>query len=149
TRRLQECCRGRFRVQLDWQGWARPTLSECRALGLRRHQRALIREVHLMCDDSPRVFARTVIPRASLRGRERRLVRLGEQPLGAVLFADPHMCRGEVEIARIEPGTALHAHALGDAGPDDNAIWGRRSVFWLGRKPLLVSEIFLNPSGWT
>ncbi|MAT65892.1 MAG: chorismate--pyruvate lyase [Gammaproteobacteria bacterium] len=145
TRRLQECCPGRFRVRLDWQGWARPSLDECRALGLRRRQRALIREVHLLCDDIPRVFARTVIPRTSLRGRERRLARLGERPLGAVLFADPRMHRDEVEIARIEPGTALHAHALGDAGPRSTAIWGRRSVFWLGRKPLLVSEIFLNP----
>ncbi|WP_158675375.1 chorismate--pyruvate lyase family protein [Thiohalobacter thiocyanaticus] len=144
TRRLQQCCAGHFRVRLDWQGWARPALDECQALGLRRRQRALVREVHLLCNDIPWVFARTVIPRASLRGRERRLAHLGERPLGAVLFADPRMQRGEVEVARIDPGTALHAHALGEQGAEAGPVWGRRSVFWLGRKPLLVSEIFLD-----
>ena len=143
TRRLQQLCPGRFRVRLDWQGWARPALDECHALGLRRRQHALIREVHLLCDEVPWVFARTVIPRTSLRGRERRLAHLGERPLGAVLFADPRMQRGEVEVARIEPGTALYTHAVGEGGGDSGPIWGRRSLFWLGRKPLLVSEIFL------
>ena len=143
TRRLQQHCGGDFRVRLDWQGWARPALDECRVLGLHRRQHALIREVHLLCGDTPQVFARTVIPRSSLRGRERRLAHLGERPLGAVLFADPRMQRGEVEIARIEPGAALYVHALGGEGPDSGPIWGRRSLFWLGRRPLLVSEIFL------
>lgn len=143
TRRLQERCAGRFRVRLDFQGWVRPALDECQALGLRRRPLALVREVHLLCDERPWVFARTVIPRSSLRGRERRLTHLGERPLGALLFADPRMQRGEVEVARIEPGTALHAHALGEQETEAGPVWGRRSVFWLGRRPLLVSEIFL------
>jgi chorismate lyase len=42
-------------------------------MSLRLPLRALIREVHLLCDDRPWVFARTIIPISTLRGRERRL----------------------------------------------------------------------------
>lgn len=132
---------------MQYQGWAQPQLSERHALGLRRRQLALIREVHLLCDEIPWVFARTVIPRRTLRGRERRLGLLGDRPLGAVLFADPRMQRGIVEIARLEAGNPLYHHALHGVAQAPEAIWGRRSVFSLGRKTLLVSEIFLPDVG--
>lgn len=147
TQRIQAVCSGRFRVQVEYQGWARPQLSEWHALGLRRRQLALIREVHLLCDEIPWVFARTVIPRRTLRGRERRLGMLGDRPLGAVLFADPRMQRGIVEIARLEAGNPLYQHALQGVVQTPEAIWGRRSVFSLGHKKLLVSEIFLPDVG--
>jgi chorismate--pyruvate lyase len=143
TRRVQEACVGRFRVRVEFQGWDRPRLDESLALRLRQPRRALIREVHLLCDDRPWVFARTVIPISTLRGRERRLAHLGERPLGAVLFADPHMTRGPVEVACIRAGQPLYAAAVQGLRQRPAAIWGRRSVFQLGGKPLLVSEFFL------
>jgi chorismate--pyruvate lyase len=142
TRRLQLACGGRFSVQVLRQGWDRPLVSERRALGMARGGRAVIREVRLMCGDTPWVFARTVIPVRSLRGARRRLVHLGAKPLGAALFADPGLRRGEVEVARMGPGEQLFARAVGTAAASE-AVWGRRSVFWLRGKPLLVSEIFL------
>lgn len=146
TRRVQAACAGRFRVQVEFQGWGRPRLDESLALHLRLPRRALIREVHLLCDDHPWVFARTVIPISTLRGRERRLAHLGERPLGAVLFADPHMTRGPVEVACVRPGQSLYAAAAQGLRQRPAEIWGRRSVFRLGGKPLLVSEFFLmNP----
>jgi chorismate--pyruvate lyase len=117
-------------------------MSEHRALGMKQGDRAVIREVRLMCGDTPWVFARTVIPVRSLRGAQRRLIRLGSKPLGAALFADPGLRRGEVEVARMSPGEQLFARAVGSA-TSSKAVWGRRSVFWLQGKPLLVSEIFL------
>jgi chorismate--pyruvate lyase len=89
------------------------------------------------------VFARTVIPRATLTGPRRRLTRLKTRPLGAVLFADPSMQRGPVEIARLTPRDKLYPVALRHLGRQPPEIWGRRSLFTLGGKPLLVSEIFL------
>jgi len=145
TRRVQQACAGRFRVRVEMQGWARPRLDEYRALGLRWGRIALIREVHLLCDEQPWVFARTIIPVSTLRGRERRLAHLGSRPLGAVLFADPHMQRGPVEVACIRPGSKLFATAVKGLKRRPAEIWGRRSVFRLGGKPLLVSEIFLLP----
>ncbi|WP_297528642.1 chorismate--pyruvate lyase family protein [Thiohalobacter sp.] len=143
TRRLVDACPGRFRVRVEFQGWGRPRRDEAQALGLRDRRFALIREVHLFCDDTPWVFARTVIPARTLGGRRRRLARLGERPLGAVLFADPGMAREPVELAAIRPGSELYRHAVAGTRARPAVIWGRRSVFRLDGRPLLVSEIFL------
>jgi chorismate--pyruvate lyase len=143
TRRLQHACAGDFSVRLLYQGWGRAMRNESRALGVRSHHLSLLRQVQLLCDDKPWVYARTVIPRSTLSGRERRLAFLGNRPLGALLFADPSMRRGPVEVAcirREHPVFTLATQGL--AHPPVN-IWGRRSVFTLHDKPLLVSEIFL------
>lgn len=149
TRRLQGLCAGEFRVRVLSQVRGRPRQDEARVLGMRRGGLAIIRQVQLLCDEEPRVYARTVIPVSSLRGRLRRLARLGAQPLGAMLFADRGMRRGVVELARIRPGETLYADAVRDPRQAHGEIWGRRSVFRLAHKPLLVSEIFLPgfPSG--
>src|SRR3569832_2502884 len=107
---------------------------------MRPAERALIREVPLLCGVLLWVFVRTVMPVSSLRGRRRRLMHLGDKPLGAALFADPHLCRGALELARLRRGEVLYEQA----GSRDAAdVWGRRSVFRLQGRPLLVSEIFL------
>lgn len=147
TQRVRETCSGTFSVRVECQGWGRPRLDEYRALGLRIGRRALIREVHLLCDDRPWVFARTVIPVTTLSGEQRHLAHLGNRPLGAVLFADPHMVRGPVEVAPIHQGHPLHLAAVQGLKRKPAVIWGRRSVFRLGGKPLLVSEFFLPEIG--
>ncbi len=143
TLRLQQLCPGCFEVRVLSQQWGRPHPDEVRALGMRRNRKAIIRQVQLLCNGTPWIYARTVIPVSSLRGRLKRLARLGTRPLGGVLFADPGMRRGGVELARILPGEALHRAALGASCRSAQAIWGRRSVFTLARHPLLVSEVFL------
>lgn len=143
TQRLIHCCHGQFRLEVLSQGWGYPQLNEARALALPLRRRALIRQVYLLCDETPWVFARTVIPERSLRGRQRRLKRLGNRPLGAVLFADPSMRRSPMELTRIDHGQRLFRRAVGKSGSPSTTIWGRRSLFRLGRSPLLVSEIFL------
>lgn len=147
TRRLQLACGDGFSVQLLDQGWQRPLLSEVRALDMRLGERAVVRQVHLRCGAEPWVFARTVIPVCTLSGHERRLGFLGNRPLGAFLFAQPSMQRGEVELARFRRGQRLFELATRDLNPPPDAIWGRRSVFRLNHKPLLVSEVFLPGVG--
>jgi chorismate--pyruvate lyase len=139
TRRLQQLCGDGFRVRLIEQGWGLPRPDEAQVLGMDGRERAIVRQVQLMCAEHPWIYARTVIPATSLRGRLRRLVHLGTRPLGAMLFADPGMRRGVVELARVRPGQALYDDAMHAVTERSGAIWGRRSVF----RPLLVSEIFL------
>ena len=143
TARLQHLCPGRFSVELLSQGRSRPRRDEARVLGMRNGERALVRQVRLLCGDQPWIFARTVIPVTSLRGRLQRLAHLGTRPLGAMLFADPAMRRGNVELARITPGQPLFSEAVRDSRQRPEEIWGRRSVFRIAALPLLVSEIFL------
>jgi len=147
TRRLQDACDGHFRVRLITQGRQRPLRSEARALGMRPGCFALVRQVQLLCNEVPWVFARTVIPPRTLSGRTRLLAGLGEQPLGQFLFASPSMRRGRVEVARIVPGTGLFRSAARGLEGEPSVLWGRRSLFRLDGKPLLVSEIFL-PGRW-
>ena len=135
TQRLRERCPDQLRVELLDQTWGRPLPSECRALRLRRGEWALVRQVRLVCGDEPWVYARTVIPTRTL-SRRPALGRLGERPLGAVLFADRAVSRDGLEIARIRPGERL--------ADDELTLWGRRSVFRVDDRPLLVTEVFLS-----
>jgi chorismate lyase len=143
TRRLQQLCPHDFNVRLLEQRWQRPLRNERRALGMRDHERGLVRQVHLACGVLPLVFARTVIPAGTLRGSLRRFAHLGNRPLGALLFADRRVRRGGIEIAEITPEHALYRVITGGQGAVEGAIWGRRSVFTLAGCPLLVGEIFL------
>jgi len=144
TRRLLEVCEGAFEVRVLRQGWQRPLLDESRVLGLRAGEPVFVREVYLLCHGEPWVFARTVIPRTTLSGKYRRLTRLGNKSLGAVLFADKTMHRGELEIACLMRGQALFENAARGLATRPPSVWGRRSLFRLGGKPLLLSEIFLH-----
>ena len=96
TRRVQTTCAGDFAVALLGLRRQRPLPSEAGRLQLPRGGVALVREVCLSCDLHPWVFARTLIPLNSLSGAARRLTRLGNRPLGALLFADPHAERGQM-----------------------------------------------------
>ncbi len=143
TSRLIAHCDGRFRVRVLSQGWQRPRRDEAQRLGMRVGHMALVREVLLYCDDTPLVFARSVIPRRTLTGRQKYLAALGNRPLGAALFAEPGMRRDELEVACLR-GAARIYPALAELDTGDMCVWGRRSVFYVGGKPLLVAEMFLQ-----
>jgi chorismate lyase len=144
TRRvIQRCGEGSFRVRLLHQGWASPLNSERRLLRTRRGVIMLIREVELLCNEQPWVFARTLIPATSLQRAARRLTRLGERPLGAVLFNDPGVHRGVTQVARLLPRHPLFDAACAHLDARPAALWGRRTLFYLHGRPLLVNEIFL------
>jgi chorismate--pyruvate lyase len=143
TMRLQRLCLGKFQVRVLSQAWGMPRIDEARVLQMKPGRLAIIRQVQLLCDGQPRVYARTVIPVTSLRGKLQRLAHLGTRPLGGMLFADPGMQRGAVELARISRGQPLYQAATRHLRQHPAAIWGRRSVFRLSGRPLLVSEVFL------
>ncbi len=143
TDRLKRSCPGKFSVRVLDEAWQRPQLDEARVLNMPVTALAWVRQVQLLCDGVPRVFARTIVPVTTLSGAQRRLAYLGNRPLGAYLFADPGMQRSPVQLARITRGSRLFEDAVQGLTRKPPVIWGRRSVFRVGGKPLLVSEIFL------
>ncbi len=143
TQRLIAACQGKFQVEVLYEGWGRPTQDEIRVLSMKPGTIARIRQVRLLCNGVAVVFARTIIPYSTLKGPVRRLRLLGNRPLGAVLFADTSMRRGALEIAAIGKHSSLYRDAMGAQRNKPAIIWGRRSVFYLSGKPLLVNEIFL------
>lgn len=137
TTRLQGM--GRFRVQVLRHAWQAASREERQRLGLAPRSATLVREVLLYCDDVPRVYARSILPAATLRGRHRHLRRFGARSLGAHLFRHGQPRREPFELLRLPAGS----HLPGMTGPAAAPLWARRSVFYLAGQPLLVAELFL------
>lgn len=138
TRRLTNLYQGQFHVEVLEQHWGTPNADEAKALGLSTRDKVLVREVILHGAEQPRVYARSIIPSRSLVGRVRALTQLGDRPLGAWLFQQPDLRRGAIEVANFS------ASNLPLPTTEQQAGWGRRSVFYVDDKPLLVCEIFLQ-----
>ncbi len=147
TARLKRNCKESFRVRMRSQGWGRSLYSEARLLGMRRGEAAVVREIELLIDEVPWVFARTVIPASSLRGPARRLTMLGTKPLGEVLFADPHTHRVVMEMAQFHTRHNLFQQAVASLDTRPERLWGRRTLFDLAGSRLLVNELFLPALG--
>lgn len=130
TKRLIEASQGEFKVRVTYQGWAVASCEERRVLKIKERQKALVREVELLCFGEVWVIARSIIPATTLSGKERQLKSLGTKPLGAFLFKSRHMSRSRLECVSSQMSPKQR-------------IYGRRSVFYLHHKPLLVSELFL------
>lgn len=140
TSRLIDISNNSLEVTIIRQQMCRPYLSEAGLLEIPIRQQAIIREVILSDGKTPLVFARSVIPIKTLTGRLRNLSNMGSKPLGSVLFKDPSMRRGKIEIARVMP----QHNYVPDSMLIDKYLLGRRSSFYLDNKPLLVSEVFLD-----
>ncbi len=138
SHRLQHVCPS-FRVRLLDQGWERPLPDEALCLRLPPGRGASVRQVQLTCSGRPWVFARTVTPSPKAG---RRLARIGERPLGEVLFSRRPLPRGAIEIARLAPTHPLFTLA----GGSGEVLWARRSLL-LFEDPLLITEVFLPPLG--
>ncbi len=139
TTKLVKLSKGNFKVKVLRQIRTRASRSEAQALGISRHSIVLVREVLLMGNHQPWVFARSLLPLSSLNGSLRHLRKQGTRPLGAFLFSQPHLQRGAIALAQISQHHAYVPPTL----LDNVAVWGRRSVFYIDSKPLLVSEVFL------
>ena len=131
---------GNFRVQRLSQRWQRPLLSERRLLQQPHRHSSLIREVALYCNEQPWVYARSILPAATLSGPLRHLRRLQNQSLGSLLFNNPNLGRGDFELALLAP----HSTYIHPQYRQTQPAWARRSVFILRGKPLIVSEVFLH-----
>lgn len=136
TLRLQRACGAGFRVVVLGQGWARPFAGELRWLGVAAGVPCLVREVALMSGDVPLVLARSIIPATTLHGADSGLARLGNRPLGEVLFACPRLRRVRLQLARVQPGEFRGM-------VPQASVWGRRSLYSIAVGDLLVCEFFL------
>ena len=123
--------------------YAKPIMDEATLLHLPAHKAALIRQVLLMGNHQPVVFAHSVLPRASLRGAWNGLGRLGNKPLGATLFANPKVKRTPLSYKKLSPHHALYQHATAHLTIKPTHLWARRSIFSLNCARILVTEIFL------
>ncbi len=123
---------------------AKSFVDESALLGLKSSQHALIREVFLMGNNKPMVFAHSVLPRASLRGAWNGLGRLGNQPLGATLFANPVVKRTPLSYKKLPRHHPISIRVAEHMQTSPKSLWARRSVFQLNCAKILVTEVFLE-----
>ena len=138
-----------FAVRPVRQGFAPVHGDERALLGLRGVERAWVREVQLVCDGVPVVYAHSVMGRRQVQGAWRGLKGLGNRSLGSVLFANPRVQRGAFEFKALGTAHGLYARAARvlQAPPyspgSPHNLWARRSMFVLQGQGLLVTEVFL------
>ena len=131
TARLISLDAGQFSVQLLRQAIGPATVPERSELGISPREPVWFREVILLLDNEPVIYARTAVPLTTLNSRARPLRSLGKRSLGAYLFTRADLQRSPVRAARC-------------ADNDLNLSWSRRSVFRIYGRPLMVSEAFSN-----
>lgn len=139
TQRLREHW-GDATVQLLDEGLATPLPHEAQRLGLAPQASAWVRCVLLVCRDKPRVYARTVIPHWRPHNPWAQVQRLGQQPLGELLFRLPDLQRSTFEWAPDHPWP----HREHWQTPTAPATLARRCVFERAQAPLLLTEVFLD-----
>ncbi|MBA2690004.1 MAG: chorismate lyase [Burkholderiales bacterium] len=132
-----------FAVERRFQGACRLAAEESQLLGLAGKRRAHVREVVLLADQVPVVFAHSVAALGDLKGAWRAVGRLGTRPLAAALFASPRVRRFPLEYRKIGPHHYLYARMAAAGIEAPATLWARRSMFCLRNRPLLVTEIFL------
>jgi len=132
-----------FSVQPFAMKYAKPLQDEAGLLGQPTYKAALIREVFLMGNNQPMVFAHSVLPRTSLRGAWNGLGRLGNKPLGATLFANPKVKRTPLSYKKLTPNHILYQQATQHLLEKPNHLWARRSIFSLNCAHIMVTEVFL------
>lgn len=123
------------RVVLRHCGRAIMQREEAELLGCGRWRYAQLREVCLQLGGETRVYARSVLPYRSLRGRLYPLRLLGTRPLGGFLFRQRDLVRASVAVALVQLPAGIGA---------SGAAWARRSLFRVGKAPILVTEVFLD-----
>lgn len=135
TRTLREQCADGFRLRLLGE---RPARSIA----------ARVREVVMLCGETPWVFAQTVIPDATL-AEHPWIAQLGDTPLGDTLFDRPGVERCELRFGRLAAGERLYERAIENAGLVEAppALWARQSVIRIGERELSVNEVFLPYAG--
>ena len=141
TARLKNHCH-QFRIELLGQ-----KMEPCQAHeavdAVSAGEQVLVREVLLYCDDKPQVFARSLLPLSSLTGTEQALANLGTESLGQTLFNHPSLERKIINIAEFDVTSSVGKLASNLQLNMMKTLWGRRSIFVIDNKPLIVAEVFL------
>lgn len=127
-------------------------LSQDEASGMEQAPRSAVwvREVLMTIHDTPCVFARSLTPLMASHGTWQGIRKLRTRPLADILYHEPSIRRSAFEVARIQRHMPLYGTYLKTQSNPSLALptlLARRSVFWRGGQPLLVSECFL-PAFW-
>lgn len=140
TRRLRQHCRD-FRVEPLAEASLRPLGAE--QVLLLGAEQAYCREVLLLCDDHPWVFASSLYS-PDTREALPALAGLGRRALGELMFEAADLSRSRFQFAGLDSRQYRRLADHAGLAPEPAASpWGRRSVLSTSRARVLVTELFL------
>lgn len=88
-----------------------------------------IREVILYGNENPMVFARTIIPDTTIEKGLKELGKIGNKPLGDILFEKDIFSKEDIVFASFKDKESL--------------FWGRKIKYTVKDQPFSVMEVFL------
>ena len=139
---IQNRFRRKLHIDLINESWSTAMTYEKKLLSLRNYEIIFARESYLSCNNKKLVYARTVIPRKTLKAQNHTLTRLGQKPLGEILFNNNKIFRKNIKYAKIPLHNELHNKAKKHCNIYSD-LYGRQSIFYVKNKPLLLIEVFL------
>lgn len=142
TRRIQQRC-GAFGVRNVRDGLVAAAHDETALLGLPARRKVYARDVFLLADGRPVVFAHSVVAARHLRSPWQAVRRLGDSSLGTLLFRHPQVRRAPLHCRALDYRHPLYRRAAETLAAPPRTLWARRSLFVLHGAPLLVTEVFL------
>ena len=88
-----------------------------------------IREVILYGNENPMVFARTIIPNTTIEKGLKELGKIGNKPLGDILFEKDIFFKEDIVFATFKD--------------EESLFWGRKIKYTVKDQPFSVMEVFL------
>lgn len=144
TQQLRDLSQQQFAVQPLREYYAPLREDECHALGIAPHSQGWIREVLLLGQQQPWVYARSVACQQQMQRSSFDLATLGNRSLGEHLFKQNAFQRLPIEVSPF-PLSWLPAQL--NLAECSQPLWARRSCFAHAELQVLVAETFL-PSFW-
>ncbi len=125
-------------VEILSEKWQRPLNFEAKALRLKQGEFAWVRCVLLKCNHDNWIYARTVIPKMQTGNPWFALKKLGNQPLGEILFS--------LKQVKRSPFLLLKSFSSWPYLPKQKPRLARQSIFTQKNHKLLLTEVFLEPT---
>ena len=142
TARLREGC-PKIEVHILSERLEVPLNNEAIALKMHSSEQAWVRCVLLRCDQENWIYARTVISNFNSQNPWESLQKLGNKPLGDVLFETPSIKRTAFAFSKLPLATWPYLTKQLASGQKTLPSFARRSVFLQQDAPLLLTEVFL------
>ncbi len=138
------CQLGEFSLDVVYEGRLEACEEDAQLLATTAHTSLWVRDVLLLVDRQPLVYAHSVTPSiATAQGHGWEALRAqGQQPLATVLYHDPCIQRSAFEWQQVQPPRALNDTHCADK--NSAPLWARHSCFMRETQPLVVAETFLE-----
>ena len=139
TERLKTKAGGAFHVRVLEEGAVTLSAEDASLLQAKPGASGFMRQVYL-CGSEPLVYARSLAVGEGARW----LQELGDNPLGAKVFADKKdVRRSPIEATHLSPGQPLFDAAVTQLEHKPGELWARRSLLTVKGAAILIYECFL------